>query len=177
MRATRFVPSLIAACLAATASCNDTAAPTSPGRQAAPPPALTTLEGVIHLSATKVNGIVLSLDDGEDVILDGTGSANLTNVENADVEVRGQWSGDTFAVADFLVRRVDGAEVIDGVVTALHLQDEIEGDVIGYALSLTRGSLVPLMDPPAELIAHVGERVWIAETADGQASAFGIISR
>jgi hypothetical protein len=80
-------------------------------------------------------------------------------------------------VADFLVRRVDGAEVMDGVVTALHLQDEIEGDVIGYALSLTRGSLVPLMDPPAELIAHVGERVWIAETADGQASAFGIISR
>jgi len=177
MRATRFVPTLIAACLAATASCSDTATPTSPGRQAAPPAPLTTLEGVIHLSATKVNGIVLSMPDGEDVTLDGPESASLANVENADVEVRGQWSDDALVVADFLVRRVNGADVMDGVLVAMTIQDNGDGNIIGYGLSLTRGSLIPLTDPPADLIAHVGERVWLAETPDGQASAFGIISR
>jgi hypothetical protein len=176
MRAKRIVPTLIAACLVASTSCSDASAPTSPGGQAAAAP-LTTLEGVVHLSPTKSNNILLTLADGEDVILDGYETASLANVENADVEVRGRWSSDIFAVTDFLVRRVDGAEVMDGILTALRTQDEMEGDIIGYALSLTRGSLVPLTDPPADLIAHVGERVWVAETADGQPSAFGIISR
>ena len=118
---------------------------------------------------------MLSMGDGE-VPLSGAGSAGLASVENAEVEVRGLWNNDTFAVADFLVRRVGGSDVMDGVLIALYGQ-EIQGDGLGYALSLTRGSIVPLADPPAELIAHVGERVWIAESAEGQASAFGIITR
>jgi hypothetical protein len=179
MHAKRIVPILIAACLVASTSCSDASAPTSLGRQAAPaaPAPLTTIEGVVHVSQTKANNIRLTLADGEDVILDGSEAASLANVENADVEVRGQWSSETFVVADFVVRQVDGADVMDGILTAMRTQDAIEGDIIGYALSLTRGSLVPLTDPPAELIAHVGERVWVAETADGLASAFGIISR
>lgn len=179
MRAKRIVPTLIAACLVASTSCSDASAPTSPGGQAAPaaPAPLTTLEGVVHLSQTKLNGIVLTLGDGQDVILDGSEATSLANVENADVEVRGQWSSETFVVADFVVRQVDGADVMDGILTVMRTQDAIEGDIIGYALSLTRGSLVPLTNPPTDLIAHVGERVWVEETADGQPSAFGIISR
>lgn len=177
MRTQRIVPTLIAACLIASTSCSDASAPTSLGGQAGPagPAPLTTLEGVVHLSETKANGILLMLADGEEVILDGPAAASLANVENADVEVRGQRSADTFVVSDFLVRQVDGADVLDGILIATQIEDD--GAVIGYALSLTRGSVVPLTDPPAELVAHVGERVWVAETVDGQASAFGIISR
>jgi hypothetical protein len=176
MRSIRIIPLLIAASLVAGTSCVDTAAPTPPVRQAATGAPLATLTGVIHLSLTKANGVVLSTADGEDVVLDGS-EASLASVENAEVEVRGRWNAETFVVADFLVRRVDGNDVMDGILTALRDQDEMQGDIIGYALSLTRGSLIPLADPPAELIAHVGERVWIAETPDGQASAFGIIGR
>jgi hypothetical protein len=176
MRSIRIIPLLIAASLVAGTSCVDTAAPTPPVSQAATEAPLATLTGVIHLSLTKANGVVLSTADGEDVVLDGS-EASLASVENAEVEVRGRWNAETFVVADFLVRRVDGNDVMDGILTALRDQDEMQGDIIGYALSLTRGSLIPLADPPAELIAHVGERVWIAETPDGQASAFGIIGR
>jgi hypothetical protein len=177
MRANGIVPTLIAACLVASTSCSDANAPTSPGEQAGPaaPAPLATLDGKVHLIATKANNILLTLADGEDIVLDGSAAANLANVENADVEVRGQWNADVFVVSDFLVRQVDGADVLDGVLLATQVEDD--GAVVGYALSLTRGSVVPLTNPPAELIAHVGERVWVAETADGQPCAFGIIGR
>jgi hypothetical protein len=176
MRTTQIVPILIAACLVASTSCSDAASPTSPGGQAAPPALITTLNGVIHLSATKVNGVVLSLADGGEVALDGSATAGLENVENAEVEVRGLWSADTLVVSDFLVRRVDGAEVMDGILVSFFDQRS-DGDPHRYGISLTRGSLVTLMDPPTELLAHLGQRVWIAESIDGQASAFGVISR
>jgi hypothetical protein len=177
MRANRIVPTVIAACLVASTSCSDASAPTSPGGQAAPalPAPLTTLDGKVHLMPTRANNILLTLADGEDVVLDGSAAAGLANVENADVEVRGQWNADMFVVSDFLVRQVDGADVLDGVLIAMQVAED--GGVIGYALSLTRGPIIPLTDPPAELIAHVGERVWVAETADGQPCAFGIIGR
>jgi hypothetical protein len=175
---TRTIPILIAACLVATASCSDTATPTSPGTgtQAAPTTASqTTLYGIVQLSQTKEGGTVLRMGDGE-VPLSGPGSDGLASVENAEVEVRGGFDADTFVVADFLVRRVGGSDVLDGVLITLYGQ-EIDGDGLGYALSLTRGAIVPLMDPPAELIAHVGARLWIVQSAEGQPSAFGIISR
>ena len=176
MRTTRVVPILIAAGLVATASCSDTTTPTSPGTvpQAGPTTSQTTLYGTIHLSQIKGSETVLSMGDG-DVPLTGAGSAGLASVENAEVEVRGQFNAESFVVADFLVRRVGGSDVLDGVLIAIYDQ-EIGGDSLGYGLSLTRGSIVPLMDPPAELIAHMGSRVWIAESAEGQASAFGIIT-
>lgn len=175
MRANGIVPTLLAACLVASTSCSDASAPTSPGGQAAPPTSLSTLDGTIHASQSRANGILLTLADGEDVTLDGSEAAGLANLDNADVEVRGEWNADTFVVADFLVRRVGGADVLDGILMAVQVEDD--GAVIGYALSLTRGSVVPLTDPPPELVAHVGERLWVAETADGKPCAFGIISR
>ena len=175
MRPTGIVPILIAASLVASTSCSDTAAPTSPGK-ATVAPALTTLNGVIHLSQTRANGVVLSLADGEDVTLDGSAIEDLYNIENAEVEVRGTWSDATFLMSDFLVQRVDGTDVMDGILVPIQAQD-LDGPILGYALNLTRGPTVALVDPPAELIAHVGERVWVAETADGQAMAFGIIGR
>jgi len=176
MRTIRIVPILVTAGLVATASCSDTATPTSPstGSQAGPTTSQTTLYGTIHLSQTKESELVLSMGDGE-VPLTGAGTEGLASVENAEVEVRGQFNADSFVVTDFLVRRVGGSDVMDGVLIALYGQ-EIGGDSLGYALSLTRGSIVPLMDPPAELIAHMGARVWIVESDEGRASAFGIIT-
>ena len=176
MRSTRFVPALIAACLVASTSCSDATTPTAPRKVAAPTIALTTLDGVIHLSPTKSNGIVLTLADGGEVNLDGPEAGALTNLENAEVEVSGQWSDDTFLVGDFLVRRVDGVDVLDGVLVQF-FGDELEDNFIGYGLRLTRGSTVELIDPPADLTAHVGERLWVVESLDGQTSAFGIIGR
>jgi hypothetical protein len=174
MRPTRIVPALITACLIASTSCGDAAAPTSPRRLAPPASPLATLEGMVQFSSTDPTAILLSLDDGEEVAL-ASQVDGLANVENAEVEVHGQWNGDTFAVYDFLVRRVDGVDVLDGVVTALRGQ-EIDGDIIGYGLTMTGGSIIPLSDPPAELIQHLGDRVWVAESIDGQPRAFGIIS-
>jgi hypothetical protein len=177
MRTTRTIPILIVACLVATASCSDTGTPTSPGTgsQAGPTTSQTTLYGIVHLSQTKEGGTVLRMGDGE-VRLSGAGSAGLASVENAEVEVRGGFNGDSFVVADFLVRRVSGSDVMDGVLINVYGQ-EAGSNGFGYGLSLTRGSIVSLPDPPAALIAYLGQRVWIAESADGRASAFGIITR
>ena len=177
MRSTGIVPILLAASLAAGTSCSDATAPAAVGGQSAAPTPLITLTGVVHLSSTsKLNAIVLSTQDGDDIPLDGPEAAQLASVENAGVDVRGRWDGDTFIVADFIVREVGGVNVMDGVLISV-FETEIAGDTTEYALKLTEGSLVPLLDPPAELTAHVGERVWVAESADGQATAFGIIGR
>lgn len=176
MRATRIVPTLIAACLVASTSCGDTATPTSPGGPTAAPPPLSTLTGVVHLSATKSAPVTLALDDGEEIELDGPAAADLTSLENAVVDVRGVWNPESFQVSDFLVRQVDGADVMDGVLIAFGVQDTVGGEFT-YGLSLTRGSVVPLPNPPAELTVHIGERVWVAESVDGQPTAFGVIGR
>ena len=47
--------------------------------------------------------------------------------------------------------------------------------VIGYALRLTRGEVVELKAPSDELLAHIGERVWVAGPIDGPPTAFGLI--
>jgi hypothetical protein len=176
MRASRIGPTLIAACLGASPAGAPTAPPTSPAGPAAAAPTLSTLTGVVQLSATKVSPVQLVLDDGEQIDLDGPPAAELTSLENAVVDVRGLWSSTTFLVSDFLVRQVDGADVMDGVLIAIGIQDTDTGDVV-YGLSLTRGPVVPLENPPAALTSHLGERVWVAASADGQPTAFGIIGR
>jgi len=176
MRTSRIVPTLIAACLVASTSCSDSAPPTSPAGPAATPLTLSTLTGMIQISTTKTTPVLLILDDGEQVDLDGPPTAELTGLENAVVDVRGIWDSSRFLVSDFLVKQVDGVDVMDGVLIAMSIEDTDAGDV-AYGLSLTRGSVVALENPPAELTAHLGERVWVAASVDGQPAAFGIIGR
>jgi len=57
--------------------------------------------------------------------------------------------------------------------TPLKTDDRI---VLGYALQLTRGDTVELKDPSTDLLAHIGERVWVAGPTDGPPTAFGVIS-
>lgn len=175
MRSTRFVSVLVAVCLVASTSCSDSTAPTStPIPAFSPGPSLVTLNGVIHFGSTRSNPVSLVAPDGSEVVLAGTETASLASVENAEVEVRGIWDASTFVVSDFLVRRVDGTDVMDGILTVLY-DDEMRTHDVGYAISLTRGSIVPLLDPPQDLLAHVGERIWLAERTDGQPAAFGVI--
>lgn len=119
-----------------------------------------------------MGAVLLITGDGNDLVLVGTEADNLLSLDGAEVDVRGLWDAGTLVVSDFLVRRVGGMEVLDGVLTMV--VDDQTGDV-GYGISLTRGSYVPLIDPPNELIAHIGQRVWVIDPADGQPWLFGII--
>ena len=48
---------------------------------------------------------------------------------------------------------------------------------IGYAILPTRGGpTIALTDPSADLLAHLGSRVWVAGIGDGAPMAFGVIS-
>lgn len=116
--------------------------------------------------------VTLTTSAGNELALIGTEAGNLVSLDGAEVDVRGLWDADALSVSDFLVRRVGGIEVLDGIVTMV--VDEETGDV-GYGISLTRGSYVPLIDPPDELIGHLGQRVWVTDPASGQRLVFGII--
>jgi hypothetical protein len=81
-------------------------------------------------------------------------------------------------VNDFVVRSVAGAAAMDGILVALldnSGQDIISPTVLGYALQLTRGGTIALTDPPADLIAHLGERVWVTGDPTAAPAAFGFI--
>jgi hypothetical protein len=122
--------------------------------------------------------IVLSTGDGQEIRLIGANASLLASVDNAGVEVRGSWT-DTgaFQVADFLVETVNGASVIDGTLIALYAVPTDTGDPIGYAIRPTRGgATVALTDPSTDLVAHLGQRLWVAASGDGQPTSFGVIS-
>jgi hypothetical protein len=141
-------------------------------------PSLVTLTGVIRTGGG-LDQLRLELGGGGDVMLGGSETVNLRSLENDEVEVHGTWAGildgnDVLMVSDFIVRQVGGVDVLDGILTTLY-DDDSHTNIIGYAISLTRGAPVPLLDPPQELINHVGERVWVATSAEGKPEAFGVI--
>jgi hypothetical protein len=94
------------------------------------------------------------------------------------VEVRGTWTdATTFDVADFLVDTVGGTAVLDGTLIAVYDVPTDTGDPIGYAIRPTRGGAnVALTDPSTDLLAHLGQRIWVAAGSDGPPMAFGVIS-
>jgi hypothetical protein len=181
MYSTRFSRVLIAACLAAAASCSDsTTSTTTPGApaQIGTTPSLVTLTGVIRTGGG-LDQLRLELAGGGDVVLGGSAMVSLRSLENDEVEVRGTWAGildanDVLVVSDFLVRQVGGVDVLDGILTTLY-DDDSGMHAVGYAITLIDGSSVPLLDPPQELINHLGERLWVATSADGKPEAFGVI--
>ena len=181
MSTPRILPVLIGAWLVAAAACSDSVAPDrSPGYAPVVPmaPPLVTLSGFPHSSADRLDQVVLTTEDGQDVLLVSDGGP-LPRVENSGVDVRGRWNADgTFDVSNFVVRSIDGEPVLDGVLIALYAPPIIDTEppaLMGFALRLTDGPVVPLMDPPAELCAHLGERLWVLSPTDGPPTAFGII--
>lgn len=181
MLRSRFVPTtLFSAGLLLAVACNDAVAPKtgSASTPTQPKEATVTLSGTIHLSGMKLYPVVLSTSDGQDIPLAGTNANLLLSVADAGVDVSGEWDGDgAFQVGDFLVRTVDGGPVVDGVLVSLRpvLTDE---EPIAYAIRRTSGgALITLADPPADLLTHLNERLWVAGVEDGRGPiAFGVIA-
>jgi len=176
MRPTQLVPVFVAAILVASTSCSDVAAPRSlPVSMIPSIPSITSLSGTIHLSLTEADaGVSLTTSNGEIIPLAGAEATKLVHLENAEVDVRGTWDGGVaFMVNDFVVRRVGGVEVADGIL--VEMPDVLGDGSGGYALSLTGGSTVELIEPSAELLEHLGERMWVITAEDGRATAFGVI--
>jgi hypothetical protein len=181
MSALRLFPTLAAAvCVLGTMACADssTAPPRFPPATHVPPPAFVTLIGVVHLVDRTESGVILETPDGDEIRLAGGETALLERVDGAEVEVRGTWDADVLAVKDFLVRAVGGIAALDGVVTEMY-SDDLEYEFIGYGLRLSPDGalIVPLIDPPDDLIEHVGDRMWVTGAPDGKPTAYGVIRR
>jgi hypothetical protein len=181
MRRTRFIPALAAACLAAGTACSDTSAPTGASASAPLTPQLITITGVVHLTELGSRNVAaLDTGDGSEISLEGADFTSLAGVDNVELEVRGNWLADRiFEVNDFVVRSVEGAPAMDGILVAVYddqTDERAGGSALGYALLLTRGGSAALTDPPADLIAHVGQRVWVIGAPDGPPTAFGVIT-
>ena len=188
MHPKRSVPALVAVvCLVAAVACNDSTAPnrsaSTPSRPSTPAipadPTLVTIAGSVHVTGRDEASLILVTDDGFEVALRGAGAARLARVDGADVEVRGSWNSDqSFTVSDFLVRKVDGVPVMDGVLISMDdfVDDAHTNAALVFALALTRGGTVILSDPPAALTEHLGARVWVADSGDRPPTEFGIIS-
>ena len=184
MLRSRLLPWLFSAGLFLAAACSDSVSPTT-DRAAAPVDTavnLITLTGSIHLTGEKLYPVVLSTSTGFEIPLTGENANILMSVENAGVEVHGRWStegGDAFLVNDFVVETMEGSAVIDGTLVALYsTPTDITGDPIGYAIRPTLGgSDVKLADPPADMLAHLNQRLWVAglDGSGGSPTAYGVI--
>lgn len=182
MSTRRWIPVIAAAWLAAATACSDSLAPADHAAPAAPDQpaaALISIIGIVHQTTDLRSSFTLTTDDGRDIALVGADLASVARVDMAEVEVRGAWNGDgALQVNDFVVRSVEGAPAMDGILVA-RLDDsvqEIAGTtLIGYALQLTRGGTIALTDPPADLVAHLGERVWVTGDPSAPPTAFGFI--
>jgi hypothetical protein len=179
MSTNRWIPVFAAAWLAAGTACSDSLAPADHKVPNDQPPAQISIIGTVHLTTELRSPYVLSTDDGQEIELIGANMASVARVDQAVVEVRGTWATDgAFDVSDFVVRSVEGAPAMDGILIAQYDesgQDLVGGTLLGYALQLTRGGLIALTDPPADLIAHLGERVWVTGDPDAPPTAYGFI--
>lgn len=102
------------------------------------------------------------------VRLNGPEARVMRTVAGLDVEVRGQIDmNGGFSVRRFLVRGLNGQSAADGILVAA-------GN--SYALKLADGTLRAIVDPPAALVARIGNRVWVAGDANASPTAFGVIS-
>lgn len=174
MRSVNFGPAIIAVCLVASTSCSDSTAPSGVRSQAIPStPPLVTVGGMLHLASSPSDHLLMTGADGGQLVLVGA-TGELENLDNAELEVTGTRNADTLIVNDFLVKRVGGVDVMDGVLTILY-DDELQTNLAGYGIILTGGSQIPLRNPPQALLAFVGARIWITKPVEGELTAFGVI--
>ncbi|MFI5310670.1 MAG: hypothetical protein ACHQQ3_05525 [Gemmatimonadales bacterium] len=159
---------LVLACAVALCACSDKADRT-PTALASPPvtPARTELAGIVVLSGSDLAPVYLQTGDGL-IPLEGNGALPMASVLGAEVRVRGTWDANAALVVEtFLVTAVKGLPVFDGIL-------EVLPD--GYAIKLMAdGSDHLLAAAPAALVAHVGARVWVTDSADPTAIQFGVI--
>ena len=125
------------------------------------------LRGVVSVTGTGFDQhIVLRAGDRAHALeASASDSAALTRMGGAEIVVRGLAAGDSFTVTDFVVRSIDGAPVVDGVLVK-------NGDRLGLR---TAGGELALGNPPAELAHMIGARVWIRGPLDTGPNSYGVI--
>jgi hypothetical protein len=125
------------------------------------------LRGVVSVNGTGFEQhIVLHAGDRAFALMaSASDSAALTRVGGAEVVVRGVAAGDSFSVASFVVRSIEGAPVLDGVLMK-------SGDRL---VLRSEGGELALGNPPAELASMVGARVWIRGPLDAGPNSYGVI--
>ncbi|MCU0634107.1 MAG: hypothetical protein MUE41_04460 [Gemmatimonadaceae bacterium] len=112
--------------------------------------------------------VVVKLADGASITLNGMAASDVGRLAGAEVVVRGvRTSPLELVVADYAVRRVDGADAADGMLIAT---------ADGLALLARDGTRRPVSNAPPALRAMVGSRVWIAGSLE-RPTAFGRIGR
>lgn len=132
---------------------------------AVPQAALDSVSGrALVVGADPATMVALQPASGSMVTLGG--AEPLRNVAGADVTAYGRRGSGTFEVEWFVVRRVNGRAVDDGVVTLtadkvrLRMRDGTERDV-PYA--------------PPSLRALAGARVWVTRPEAGVSPSYGVI--
>jgi hypothetical protein len=125
------------------------------------------LRGVVSVTGTGFEQhIVLRSGEGAYTqMASASESAALTRVGGAEIVVHGVAAGDSFTVADFVVRAIEGAAVVDGVLVKSGDRLELRAERENLALG----------NPPAELMAMVGARVWIRGPLDTGPNSYGVI--
>ena len=100
--------------------------------------------------------------------LTGPGSRLLAGLASGQAEVRGSYDSmnDELEVLSFQLYAMGGLPAADGILVSI---------ADGYGLRLATGDVRRIVDPPAELLAHMGERVWVSGPADGAPVDFGVI--
>jgi len=127
------------------------------------------LRGIVESpSSNSLTELYIRVGDTGLYRIEGSERYRLSRLVGAEVTVRGPLDGlDGIEVEGFVVLKVHGREAADGVL--VEMED-------GYALRLVvDGSFRYLIDPPAELLGHVGERVWVTDPTDESPSDYGVI--
>ena len=157
---------LIASLLGVTA-CSDQ--PTGPKLPAFIEPATgvrVELNGIVVLPGSEMAPAFLRVGS-ELVPLRGSEAVLITHVEGAQVSVIGTRDSDPGVVVEsFQVLTMRGRAVVDGTL------ELVPGGA--YAVRLATGALYMIADAPADLITHVGARIWLTTSAT-EALEFGII--
>jgi hypothetical protein len=124
--------------------------------------------GVISITGTSLEQhVVLRVDKrARELSASPDDSAALTRLGGARVVTYGTSRAERFAVTSFTVIAVGGGAVVDGVL----MRD-------GSRLAIrTRGSQLPLGNPPAALEQLVGARIWISGPLDSGPNSYGLIA-
>lgn len=158
---------LMAGALAA-CSGDQSSGPTSPtGSGLRPEPTIVELTGTIVASGFDTAPVGIR-QYGELFLLSGNEATLMQGLIGAEAWVRGTLDVDGgLFVESFRVTAVNGLLAVDGVLMSYAGPS--------YGIRLADGTITALDDPPAELTAHVGARVWVTGGTDGIPISFGII--